>query len=70
MAGFLSKIFTPKDYTERGRKVIAIHKGKYTTYHKYLDINPDVAEKYLAFIGKHPGAVYIRWDKAKERFTM
>lgn len=70
MAGFLSKIFTPKDYSERGKKVISVHKGKQTTYQKYLDINPVVAQKYLSFIGKHPGAVYIRWDQAKERFTM
>lgn len=64
-----SKLFSTKNYLERGEKIIKIHKGKYTTYHKYLSVDPAIAEQYLAFIGKHPDAVYIQWDKEKRRFT-
>jgi len=69
MSGILSKLFPPKDYKKLGEKIISIHKGKYETYQKYMSINPEIAQKYLCFIGKNPSAVYIRWDKAKERFT-
>lgn len=65
-----SKLFSTKNYLERGEKIIKLHKGKYTTYQKYLSVNPEIAEKYLTFIGKHPDAVYIRYDKDKERFTV
>lgn len=64
-----SKLFSTKNYLERGEKIIKIHKGKYTTYQKYLSVDPAIAEQYIAFIGKHPDAVYIRWDKEKHRFT-
>lgn len=64
-----SKLFSPKSYLERGEKIIKLHKGKYTTYQKYLAVDPSIAEQYLAFVGKHPDAVYIRWDKDKHRFT-
>lgn len=69
MFGFFSKLFPAKDHYKRGEKIIAVHKGKLTTYQKYLSVNPEIAEKYLSFIGKHPGAVYIRWDQNKEQFT-
>ncbi len=69
MSRFLSKLFPAKDYLKLGEKVICIHKGKYTTYQKYLNINPEIAEKYLYFIGKNPSAVYIRWDEARSQFT-
>ena len=69
MPKLFSKLFPAKDYTKRGEKIIAIHKGKYTTYQKYLNVNPEIAEKYLAFIGKNPSAVYIKWDKDRKRFT-
>lgn len=64
-----SKLFSSKNYLERGEKIIKIHKGKYTTYQKYLSIDPVIAEEYLSFVGKHPDAVYIRYDKDKKRFT-
>lgn len=64
-----SKLFTPKNYLERGERIIKIHKGKYTTYQKYLSLDPSIAQEYLSFIGKHPDAVYIRWDKDKRKFT-
>lgn len=70
MSRLFKKLFSSKDYLERGRRIISIHKGKYTTYKNYLNINPDKAEEYLSFVGKHPDAVYIRWDKARQRFTM
>lgn len=70
MSKLFGKLFQGKDYSERGKKIMNIHKGKYTTYQKYLEINPAIAEQYLQFIGKHPDAVYIRWDKAKSKFTM
>jgi len=69
MSNFFKKLFSPKDYSERGQQIISIHKGKYTTYQKYLSVSPEIAEKYLYFVGKHPDAVYIRWDKDKSRFT-
>lgn len=69
MSNLFSKFFSPKNYLERGERIIKLHKGKYETYQKYVSVNPDIAEQYLAFIGKHPDAVYIKWDKAKERFT-
>lgn len=69
MSKFFGKLFPGKDYLERGRRIISIHKGKSTTYQNYLTINPEIAELYLTFIGKHPDAVYIRWDKDKHKFT-
>ncbi|OYT17771.1 MAG: hypothetical protein B7C24_00955 [Bacteroidetes bacterium 4572_77] len=65
----LSKLFPSKDYLERGKKIIAIHKGKYTTYYKLLGSDPHLAELYLDFVGRNPDAVYIRWDKERKRFT-
>ena len=70
MSKLFGKLFQGRDYSERGRKLITLHKGKNTTYHKYLQVNPEIAEQYLQFIGKHPDAVYIRWDKTKSKFTM
>ncbi len=69
MPKFLSRLFPTKDYKKLGEKIICIHKGKYSTYQNYLDINPDIALKYLNFIGKNPDAVYIHWDETKERFV-
>lgn len=69
MSGILAKLFSPKDYIQRGQRIISLHKGKYTTYQKYLSLNPEIAEQYLAFVGKHPDAVYIHWDKQKQKFT-
>ncbi len=70
MSGLLSKIFHSTNYLERGKKIIALHKGKYTTYYKLLSTDPDLAELYLDFVGHHPDAVYIRWDKERKRFTV
>jgi len=70
MSKLFKKIFSSKDYLERGRRIIAIHKGKYTTYKNYVNVNPNMAEAYLSFVGKHPDAVYIKWDKTRQRFTM
>jgi len=69
MSRFFSKIFQSTDYIERGKKIIAIHKGKYTTYYKLLSSNPTLAKEYLDFVGRHPDAIYIRWDKEKKKFT-
>jgi len=69
MIKFLSKLFPAKDYQKLGEKIICIHKGKYTTYQKYMNVNPEIAQKYLCFIGKNPDAVYIKWDESAEKFT-
>jgi hypothetical protein len=65
----IKKLFSTTNYLERGERIIKIHKGKYTTYRRYLTSNPSLAEQYLAFVGKNPGVVYIRFDKNKQRFT-
>jgi len=69
MPNFITKLFAHKDYYERGKKIILIHKGKYTTYQKYRETSQELADKYLDFVGKNPDAIYIRWDKEKKRFT-
>jgi len=70
MSRLFKKLFSSKDYLERGKRIISIHKGKYTTYRNYLNENPDMAEQYVSFVGKHPDAVYIRWDKNRQEFTI
>ncbi|GEM_PF-2696472 len=69
MSNLLSKLFPGRDYLEHGKRIISLHRGKYSTYHKYLSTDPAIAEDYLRFLGKHPEAVYIKWDKDKRKFT-
>ncbi len=69
MSNLLLKLFSHRDYLEQGKKIISVHRGKYSTYQKYLSTDPQIAEDYLLFVGKHPEAVYIKWDKEKHKFT-
>ena len=63
------KFSKDKDWKKAGMKVLASHKGKKQAYESYLKIDPVRADAYLKFVSEHQHAVYISWDKDKQRFV-
>lgn len=53
----------------RALEIISKHKGKKAVYESYLKRSPELAEKYLDFIGKNTGATYIKYDERLQRFV-
>lgn len=54
---------------KKGLDAINKHKGKKYTYETYKRIAPEMAAKYVEFVGKHAGVTYIKWDIDKKRFV-
>jgi hypothetical protein len=51
-----------------GLNIINSHLGKRKVYNTYKESNPEMAEKYLAFISKNTDAQYIKWESNKNKF--
>lgn len=62
------KLFSKKNWKERGLEIINSHFGKKRVYETYLQLNPVVAEKYVRFVAHNTHANYITWDKDQQRF--
>lgn len=58
-----------KNWKEKGLKVVNGHKGKRKVYEIYQKADPVIADEYLKFLAKQPDAVYIKWDKEKNKFV-
>ncbi|MBN1337794.1 MAG: hypothetical protein JXA03_00645 [Bacteroidales bacterium] len=54
---------------KKGLDEINKHKGKKLTYETYMKVDPEIAQKYVEFVGTHLGVQYIRWDTEKKRFV-
>ena len=57
--------------SKKEKKALAViekHRGKKKVYETYLEINPEMAEKYLDFISRNKGVQYIKWDDIKSKF--
>jgi hypothetical protein len=63
------KFSKEKDWKKAGMKVIDSHKGKKKAYESYLKIDPVLADEYVKFVSEHQNAVYISWDKERQRFV-
>ena len=63
------KFSKEKDWKKTGMKVIDSHKGKKRTYESYLKMNPILADAYVKFVSENQHAVYISWDKERQRFV-
>lgn len=57
------------DREQAALKVIEKHKGKRIVYETYRRQDPDMAEKYINFIARNRNAMYISWDKERQRFV-
>lgn len=60
-----------KQLSRKERKalvVIGSHSGKRAVFETYLNVDPQMAEKYLSFISHNPDARYVKWDKDRGRF--
>ena len=55
---------------QRALAIIHGHIGKERVYRFYKKTNPQMADKYLAFIANNPNAQYLRWNRGKEGFSM
>lgn len=57
------------DREQAALKVINRHKGKRIVYETYKRSDPDMAEKYIKFIARNRDAMYISWDKDRQKFV-
>jgi hypothetical protein len=62
-----SNILSKKE--ETALKVIHKHSGKRFVYETYRKACPEMALKYLRFICRNPGALYIKWDNVRKEFV-
>ncbi len=63
------RLLKTSDREHAALKVINRHKGKRIVYETYKIKDPDMAEKYIKFIARNRGAMYISWDKERKRFV-
>jgi len=63
------RMLKTSDREQAALKVINRHKGKRIVYETYKRKDPDMAEKYINFIARNRDAMYISWDKTRQRFV-
>jgi len=63
------RLLKRSDWEKVAMEVINGHSGKRKVYQTYMRLNPVMAEKYARFISKNRFAMYISWDKERNRFV-
>lgn len=58
-------ILTKEEAIQKGLNIVSEHRTKNMVYKSWLEKNPEIAEKFLEFIGNNPEVKFPRWNGEK-----